>query len=200
MPDDTLHLQPQRAVPATAQTPRETLEAALPDVLNAPKTDGPVASLCYRPGRNLRVFPDRLVLTRKGGVEGDYEMSSPWLTLPDGSPDPRNQVSLLPSRVLDLVWPDRSVMSHPGDAIVADLDTSHKNLPVGSLLQIGTAVIGVSDVWNEGCAKWKVRYGRDAFEFVSRPDREHLRLRGIYCWIEKDGEVHLGDTVKRLDG
>ncbi|MCP5085741.1 MAG: hypothetical protein GY952_02900 [Rhodobacteraceae bacterium] len=177
---------------------REALDRALPDVMAAPTTETKVDTICYRPGFNKRVFPESLTLTRAGGVQGDYEMSSPWLKLPDGSPDPRNQVSLLPLRVLNLVWHDRKNTLHPGDAIIADLNTSHENLPIGSLLQVGSAVIGVSDVWNDGCAKWKVRYGREAYDWVSAPEHEALRLRGIYCWIEKDGEVRRGDKITKL--
>ena len=48
------------------------LAAALPHVLSAPRTDGPIRLLCARPARNQRNFPDRLTLTRAGGVAGAY--------------------------------------------------------------------------------------------------------------------------------
>jgi hypothetical protein len=176
----------------------EALAAALPHVLAAPKMEGPVHLLCTRPGYNKRVFPDRIALTRAGGIAGDCEMSNPWLKLPDGSADPRIQVSLLPKRVLDLVWRDRAAQAHPGDAIIADFDMTLANLPTGALFQVGTAVLRVSDLWNDGCAKWKVRFGRPAFDWVSAPTHEGLRLRGIYCLVERDGEVALGDRVRRL--
>lgn len=176
----------------------EELAAALPHVCAAPKEAGPVTMLCTRSGYNKRNFRDRLRLTRAGGVEDDFEMSNPWLRLPDGRPDPRIQVSILPLRVLDLVWRDRTAVIHPGDTIIADLDTSTTNLPAGSLIRAGTAVLGVSDLWNEGCVKWKVRYGRPAHAWVSAPQHENLRLRGILCSIEEDGEVAVGDTVARI--
>ncbi len=175
---------------------RSELDAALPHVLAAPFTDAPVTALCLRPAPNRRTFPDRLTLTRSGGIAGDPSMTKPWLRLPDGRPDPRIQVSILPARVLDLVWRDREGTVHPGDPIVADLETSEANLPEGTLLRIGTAVVRVSGVWNDGCAKWKVRYGAAAHAWV----RAHpaLRLRGILCSVEQDGEVRLGDRVIHL--
>lgn len=184
-------------------TPRDlvdaaTLAAALPAVLAAPRTDGPVRLLCARPAPNQRSFPDRLTLTRATGVIGDFEASRPWLVLPDGSPDPRNQVSLLPARVLDLVWRDRDPRHHPGDNIVVDLDLGHANLPTGTLLQAGTAVLRVSDEPNDGCAKWKVRCGRDAYAWVRDARHRALRLRGLYCSVEQDGEVALGDRITKL--
>lgn len=192
-------IRPQKSPAAmTDFVTAEALAAALPDVLAAPDTDAPVHLLCARPGYNKRVFADRLTLTRAEGVVGDFEMSKPWLKLPDGDPDPRIQVSILSLRVLNLVWRNRDSVAHPGDTIIADLNMSEANLPAGSLIRAGTAVLRVSDLWNDGCVKWKVRYGRDAYKWVSAPAHEHLRLRGILCSIEEDGEVALGDTITRL--
>jgi len=176
----------------------EDLAAALPDVLAAPRTDGPVRLLCARPKPNRRSFPDHLTLTRAMGVVGDFEASRPWLVLEDGSPDPRSQVSILPSRVLDLVWRNRDPRNHPGDNIVADLDMSHANLPAGTLLMVGTAVLCVSDEPNDGCVKWKVRCGKAAYEFVRAARHQPFRLRGLFCSVEQDGVVGLGDVVRKL--
>lgn len=177
--------------------PRDTLDAALAHVLDAPTDAGPVHMLCRRPDRNQRDFPDSLLLDPVDGVAGDYEMAKPWLTLADGTPDPRIQVSILPLRVLDLVWRDRETTAFPGDTIIADLNLTLDNLPVGTRLQVGSAVLEVSDLWNEGCAKWKVRYGRAAYEWTSAPAHEPLRLRGIFCRILRAGEVRLGDRITK---
>ena len=181
----------------THATP-EDLARALPHVLAAPKNGAAVDCLCFRPGFNRRTFPDRLTLTRDQGVPGERWMVAPWLKLADGSPDPRIQVSILPRRVMDAVWLDRENTPHPGDTIVCDLDTSHANLPVGTLLQAGTAVLRVSDVFNDGCVKWKVRYGKPAKDWIVAPGHPELRLRGILCSIEADGQVALGDPIRKL--
>jgi hypothetical protein len=172
-----------------------SLAAALPQVLAAPRTDGRVHLLCARPKPNQRTFPESLTLTRATGVLGDFEASRPWLTLPDGSPDPRNQVSLISARVLDLVWRSGEPRLHPGDNIAVDLDLSHDNLPTGTLLQVGTAILRVSDEPNDGCAKWKVRSGKDAYAWVRAKATARLRLRGLYCSVERDGIVTLGDRI-----
>lgn len=182
----------------TGNASAEELAAALPHVLAAPKDAATVAMLCHRPAPNERSFPDRLRLTRAGGIEGERWARAPWLRLPDGAPDPRIQVSVLPLRVLDLVWRDRTGNPHPGDPIVADLDMTEANLPVGTLMQAGTAVLRVSDVFNDGCVKWKVRYGTPAKDWIVAPGHPELRLRGILCSIETDGEVALGDRIGKL--
>lgn len=178
----------------------EDLARALPHVLAAPKAASSVACLCFRPGYNQRRFPERLNLTRAQGIPGERWLTAPWLRLPDGSPDPRIQVSLLPLRVLETVWRDRDATPHPGDTIVCDLDMSGANLPAGSLLQVGTAVLRVSDVFNDACVKWKLRYGSAAKDWITAPGHPPLRLRGILCSIERDGEVRLGDPITRLAG
>ena len=174
------------------------LAAALPHVLAAPATEGPVRLLCLRPRHNQRSFPDRLTLTRAAGVAGDCEAESPWLTLPDGSADPQTQVSILPARVLELVWPGRDPAVHPGDNIAADLDLSHANLPAGTLLRAGTAILRVSAEPNDGCAKWKVRCGKAAHDWVRARPHLPYRLRGLFCSVEQDGVVALGDTLSPL--
>lgn len=176
----------------------EELAENLPHVLAAPATASPVHLLCTRPARNQRDFPDRIILRRDGGVQGDFEMREPWSRLEDGSPDPRIQVSILPLRVLDLVWRDRTAVAHPGDTIIADLNTSEEALPAGSLIRAGTAVLRVSDIWNRGCAKWRGRYGTAAYTWTSNPNHKIHRLRGILCAIEQDGEVALGDEIAKL--
>lgn len=169
--------------------------AALPHVLAAPKTNAPVKMLCIRPGFNQRVFPDRLRLTREAGAEGDFAMTTPWLKLPDGRGDPRMQLAIVPERVLDLVWRDRVSTVHPGDTIVADMNVTLENLPTGTLIRAGTAVLRVSDLWNDGCVKWKVRYGQAAYDWIIKHEHEPLRLRGILCSVEQDGEVAMGDAL-----
>lgn len=173
----------------------QNLSDGLPHIMAAPKTDAPIAMLCFRPGFGLRTFPDTLTLTREQGIPGERWMTYPWLKLADGSPDPRIQVSILPTRVLDLVWRDRDATVHPGDPIVADLDMTHANLPAGTLLQAGSAVLRVSDEPNDGCVKWKVRYGAAAMDWIVAPEHSALRLRGVLCSIEQDGVVGVADRI-----
>ncbi len=182
----------------TPQVSADDLMAALPGVLSAPKSGSAVEMLCFRPGFGQRDFVSSLTLTRDEGIPGERWGIAPWLKLDDGTGHPGIQVSILPRRVLDLVWRDRTGTLHPGDTFVCDLDTSEANLPEGQLLSVGSAVLRVSDVWNDGCAKWKVRYGTPAYDWVRAPDHRALRLRGVLCSIEQDGVIANGDPVRVL--
>jgi hypothetical protein len=174
----------------------DELMAALPGVLSAPKTGSAVELLCLRPDYGQRRFVDEMTLTKAGGIPGERWGFAPWLKLPDGTGHPGIQVSILPRRVLDLVWRNRENVVHPGDTFVCDLDMTEANLPAGQLLAVGTAVLRVSEVWNDACAKWKVRHGEAAFNWV-RAHKE-LRLRGVLCSIEQDGVIRNGDAVEVL--
>jgi hypothetical protein len=172
------------------------LTTALPHVCAAPKTDTTIDSLCFRPARRQREFPHTLRLTRAHGIPGDRWLTEPWLRLPNGDPDPNIQISILPLRVLNLVWTDRDTTPHPGDSFIADIDTSLANLPQGTRLQAGTAILRVSNLFNEGCMKWKAYYGADAKNWIT--DHPELRLRGVLCAVEQDGIIHPGDTLRKL--
>jgi hypothetical protein len=134
-------------------------------------------------------------MTVTGGVAGDRWQSAPWLRLANGDPDPAIQVSILPLRVLNLVWTDRQGTPHPGDTMVADLDCSMANLPTGTLIRAGTAILRVSNVFNDGCVKWKAWYGADAKDWITRDDHPELRLRGILCAVQQDGTVQNTDRL-----
>ncbi|SFT11343.1 hypothetical protein SAMN04488040_3219 [Sulfitobacter marinus] len=173
-------------------------EAALDHILAAPKSGATIGQLCFRPDFGLRTFPDALELTVDHGIIGERWTKKPWLTLPDGAPDPRIQVSILSRRVMDLCWRDRINAPHPGDPIVVDMDLSAANLPVGARLSAGSAVLEVSDKFNTGCIKWNERYGNDSLRWINMRENRDFRLRGILCKIVQDGTVTVGDQLIKL--
>jgi hypothetical protein len=179
-----------------SQVTHDELMAALPGVLSAPRTGSAVEFLCLRPDYGQRHFVDEITVTKAQGIPGERWGSAPWLKLSDGTGHPGIQVSVLPRRVLDLVWRDRDSVIHPGDTFVCDLDMTEANLPEGTQITVGTAVLRVSEVWNDACAKWKVRYGAAAFDWVrAHPE---LRLRGVLCSVAQDGVIRNGDAVEVL--
>lgn len=173
-------------------------EAAMDHILAAPSSDAVIEQLCFRPDYSLRTFPDSLEMTVQEGIIGERWSKKPWLTLRDGSPDPRIQVCILSRRVMDLCWRDRENTVHPGDPIVVDMDLSEANLPVGSRLGAGTAILEVSDKSNTACIKWRDRYGNDSLRWLNKREYRQYRLRGILCRIVQDGTVRAGDKLIKL--
>jgi len=177
---------------------RAILDAALPLILQAPKDHAEIEMLCIRPDYGERQFVDQINVTRKGGIEGCRWAKHPWLKMPDGTGDPRIQVSILPCRVLDLMWRQGDTdVPHPGDTFIVDMDLSEENLPVGTILSVGTAKLKVSSKWNDACVKWKTRHGQDALDWVRDPKHVKFRLRGVLCEIYEDGVISNGDILSK---
>ncbi len=174
------------------------LQAAIPHILDAPKDNVPIYSLCLRPDYGERQIVNEIQFTKEFGIPSERWSTAAWMKLPDGQPDPRIQVSILNKRVMDLVWLDRENTPHPGDPIVADIDTSEANMPVGTLLRIGSTTVRVSDAFNDACVKWKVRYGKDAKDWIVRPDNIKHKLRGLLCEVVEDGWVRSGDVIQKV--
>jgi hypothetical protein len=172
-------------------------DGALGNILGAP-VEAAVEILCRRPDFGERDFRDTLALRVATGIENERWTKHPWMVLADGSPDPRIQVSILQKRVLNLIWRDRENVIYPGDTMIADMNLGEANLPVGQRIQAGTAVLEVSDVFNTACAKWKVRHGRESFDWINRPENVQHRLRGVLCKIVQDGTVRKGDVLRKI--
>lgn len=178
---------------------RAECDAALPHILAAPKDRAIIDSLCFRTGYGERSFPQQISVSPERGIEGERWLRDPWLKRADGRPDPRIQISLIPKRVIDLCWRDRTNSPHPGDTIITDLDMSETNLPAGTRLQIGSAQVEVSDVFNTACAKWLARYGAPSVKWINHPPYRPLRLRGVLCAVVKAGQIGHTDLIVKLD-
>ena len=72
------------------------------------------------------------------------------------------------------------------------------NLPPGTRLAIGTAVIEVTAEPHTGCSKFVERFGADAMKFVNSNERRDLHLRGINARVVRPGVLRVGDTISKL--
>jgi MOSC domain-containing protein YiiM len=83
-----------------------------------------------------------------------------------------------------------------GDQLYVDFDLSFDNLPAGTRLAVGGAVIEVTDKPHTGCAKFRDRFGTEAVRFVNA--HQDLRLRGMNARVVVPGTVRRGDDVRKL--
>jgi hypothetical protein len=174
------------------------LEAGLDDVRGAPVDHGRVEMLVLRPTVGERETPDHVHLDVVEGVVGDNWRVRGSSRGPGGAANPEAQVTVMNARMAHLVSggeADRRKLA--GDQIYADLDISHENLPAGSRLRIGSAVIEISAHPHTGCAKFVARFGSDAMRFVNSPMGRQLRLRGVNCKVVSGGVVSVGDTITK---
>ena len=82
-----------------------------------------------------------------------------------------------------------------GDILFLALDLSVENLPTGSRLRLGRALLEVTVKPHNGCRKFAARFGHDALRLVANPQLRHRNLRGIYLCVVEAGEVAVGDAV-----
>ena len=167
-----------------------TLNAGRDQILASPKDDGRVDLIVRRPDVDERETVAEATLDPSEGLVGDS-----WLVR--GSANPKAQLTLMNARVAALVAVQPERIPLAGDQFFVDFDLTAANVPPGTRLALGSAVIEVSDEPHMGCRKFFDRFGNDAHRFVnSREDRE-LHFRGINAFVVTGGTVRTGDTIRK---
>ncbi len=176
------------------------LEAGLEEIGRSPKDEGVLEMIVRRPQVGERDILQEGQLDLVEGLVGDSWKIRSSKRTPDGTPHPDMQLNLMNSRVVALVSQDKSRWHLAGDQLYVDLDLSEDNLPAGTRLAIGSAVIEVTAEPHTGCSKFVERFGLDAMKFVNSRERCALHLRGINARVVSPGMLRAGDTVTKLSG
>jgi hypothetical protein len=174
---------------------RERLEAGLDHVRQSPPDRGRLMLVVRRPEVGRRDLPQEAVLDHVTGLDGDNWLTRGSSSTPDGSAHPDKQVTVINARLAELVAGGTERMALAGDQLYVDLDLSVDNLPPGTLLAVGEAVLRVSEAPHTGCAKFIERFGTEAMRFVNSRTGRRLRLRGMNTRIVVPGTIRLGDLV-----
>jgi hypothetical protein len=175
------------------------LEASLDQIRQAPVDAGTVELIVARPDVDQRVVLTEARLDVTNGLEGDTWRARGSSRTADGSANPEAQLTLMNSRVAAAVAAgDRERWPLAGDQLFVDLDISVANLPPGSRVQIGSAVIEFSEAPHTGCAKFVARYGIEAQKFVNSTIGRELRLRGANCRVVVAGTIRQGDVIRKV--
>ncbi len=177
---------------------RPEIEAGLPHVQSSPQDNGALEMIVVRPGVDQRRVVESCDVSAEGGVHGDAWAGGCWLSLPDGSPHPDVQISLINARLIDLLARSRDRWPLAGDNLYVDLDLSKANLPTGQRLAIGSAVLEVTAEWHGPCQKFVSRYGVAAAQHMNSPLGKEQRLRGIFAKVVQAGTVSAGDRVRKM--
>jgi MOSC domain-containing protein YiiM len=173
------------------------LDQHLDAVRAAPADDGRVELIVRRPGTDEREIVAEAVLHPADGLVGDHWQARGNRRTPDGSADPEDQVTIISTRVLAAIEPDRARWPLAGDQLYVDLDLGEANLPPGTRLRVGEAVVEVSAKPHTGCAKFSARFGSDALRWINGPVGRSLRMRGINARVVTAGVVRTGDAVRK---
>ncbi|MGH6897435.1 MAG: MOSC domain-containing protein [Geminicoccaceae bacterium] len=176
----------------------DELNDGLAEILRSPKGRGTLRAIVIRPETNARISLPQCEVSPEGGVHGDNWVKGCWMSLPDGRPHPDVQVTIMNARTIALIAQDEARWPLAGDNLIADLDLSADNLPAGTRLSVGSALLEITAVPHKGCRKFAARFGVHATRFVNSREGTRLHLRGIYARIVEPGMVGVGDAVEKL--
>jgi len=166
------------------------LEAGFQALPAPPKDLGRVALIVCRRAPGVHEPLDRVRITLEEAVPGDE-----WNRRPGR--DPASQITVIRRDVSELIA-NGQPLTESGDNLVVDLDISTPNLPAGSRLRVGDAIVEVTPKPHNGCAKFLRRFGADALQFVQAPATRHHNLRGVHWRVIEPGDVWVGAEIRVL--
>ena len=176
----------------------DELEQGIGDVMASPRDEGAVRLIVKRTGRGQREILDGGELDPGVGLVGDD-----WVERPSratGRPSPYAQLTVMSARYAALITRDAGPVAWAlaGDQLYVDLDLSQENLPAGSRLAVGDAIIEISAEPHTGCAQFVARFGRDAMQLANSERGRALRLRGANAVVVRAGVVRTGDVIRKV--
>jgi MOSC domain-containing protein YiiM len=174
------------------------LEAALDTIRETPKCEGVLSLIVRRPTREAREVLEEGMLTPDEGLVGDSWKERATAQTSGGKLNTATQLTLMNSRVVALLAQSQERWQLAGDQLYVDLDLGLENLPPGTRLAIGSALVEVTAEPHTGCKKFVSRFGMDAMLFVNSPVGRQLCLRGINARVLEPGTVRVGDRVKKV--
>ena len=197
-PHGTVATGRRAAYSRMAHRTHDELERGLDEVRTAPTDDGVIRLIVRRTGPGQRGILEQGELDVELGLVGDD-----WIARPEkGSdrPSPWSQVTLMNARYTELIAGDPGPESwaQAGDQLYLDLDISVQNLPPGTCLELGEAMLGNLAEPHTGCSAFSERFGSEALRSPT-PRRAGLRLRGANAVVVRSGVVRAGDRVRKLD-
>jgi hypothetical protein len=178
----------------------DELKAGLAEVQQSPKDAGVVRLIVRRPAVDEREVLQEGELDPVVGLVGDTWSSRSSSRMPDGSAHPDMQLNIMNARVIALIAQSDDRWPLAGDQLYVDLDLAEENLPPGTHLAIGSAVVEITAEPHTGCGKFLKRFGVDAQKFVNSSEGRRLHLRGINARVVTAGMVRVGDRILKMSG
>ena len=176
---------------------RVVLDAGVDEVREAPKDDGVLELLVRRPAENERELLESGELDAEGGLAGDNWRTRGSKATEDGSAHPDLQLTLMNARAARLIAGERERWALAGDQLFVDLSLAEADLPPGTRLAVGGALIEITAEPHRGCGKFAARFGVEALKFVNSPVGRELNLRGVNAKIVSGGAIRVGDRIRR---
>lgn len=178
----------------------EELETGLAQVAQSPKDEGELKLIVRRPANGEREVLEMGELDLEVGLVGDNWKARGSSKTPDGSARADHQITITNARMIALVAREQERWPLAGDQLFVDLDLSASNLPPGTQLRIGSAIIEVTPPPHNGCKKFVERFGAQTVKFMSLPENKEMHLRGVNARVVQPGIIRIGDKVSKARG
>ena len=175
----------------------EELQSGLDHIRLSPKHEGVVDLIVRRQAVNEREVLEQAELDLVQGLVGDTWNRRRSKSTPDGSPNIEMQITVINSRVAALIAREKSRWQLAGDQLYVDMDLSAENLPAGTRLALGSAILEVTAPPHLGCQKFVARFGLEAMKFVNSPLGKELRLRGLHARVIQAGRIRTGELARK---
>ena len=176
----------------------DEIEDKIADVLASPKDNGTLEMIVRRPAVNEREVIESGFLSIENGLVGDNWLTRGSSRTDNGLGHPEMQLNLMNWRFANLISGSRDRVQLAGDQLFVDLDLSPDNLPPGTQLSIGEAVIEITAIPHLGCKKFVERFGIDAMKFANSEFGRSHNLRGVNAKVVTSGDISAGQAVRRV--
>ena len=176
----------------------DKLEQGIDHILASPSEVGTLKLIVLRPDVDQRETPEEGRLDTEQGLVGDNWSTRGSRSTADGSAHPEMQLNIMNARVIGLLAQTLDRWSLAGDQLFLDMDLSDDNLPPGTQLALGDAIIEVTEPPHTGCKKFAARFGVDAMVFVNSGRGRKLNFRGINAKVIQSGDIEVGDVARKL--
>jgi hypothetical protein len=174
----------------------DEIEEKIADVMASPKDSGTLEMIVRRPAENEREVVETGFLSVETGLVGDNWLLRGSSRTDNGLGHPEMQLNLMNWRFVNLIAGSRERIPLAGDQLFVDLDLGPDNVPPGTRLFIGDAVIEITAIPHLGCKKFVERFGIDAMKYANSDFGRSHNLRGVNAKVVTAGDVAVRNGVR----